>query len=79
MPDEQRLARGVRLDGEKRVQGVDTDKGFIPCGKVVNACGVWSPRAGLVVFQQVLHGAVAFGMPRTPTETPSSFPLKANT
>lgn len=35
---------GVRLDGEKRVQGVDTDKGFIPCGKVVNACGVWSPR-----------------------------------
>ena len=37
---------GVRLDGEKRVQGVDTDKGFIPCGKVVNACGVWSPEIG---------------------------------
>ena len=37
---------GVRLDGEKRVQGVDTDKGFIPCGKVVNACGVWTPEMG---------------------------------
>lgn len=37
---------GVRLDGEKRVQGVDTDKGFIPCGKVINACGVWSPEIG---------------------------------
>lgn len=37
---------GVRLDGEKRVRGVDTDKGFIPCGKVVNACGVWSPEIG---------------------------------
>ena len=37
---------GVRLDGEKRVQGVDTDKGFIPCGKVVNACGVCSPEIG---------------------------------
>lgn len=37
---------GVRLDGEKRVQGVETDKGFIPCGKVVNACGVWSPEIG---------------------------------
>ena len=37
---------GVRLDGEKRVQGVDTDKGFIPCGKVVIACGVWSPEIG---------------------------------
>ena len=37
---------GVRLVGEKRVQGVDTDKGFIPCGKVVNACGVWSPEIG---------------------------------
>ena len=37
---------GVRLDGEKRVQGVDTDQGFIPCGKVVNACGVWSPEIG---------------------------------
>lgn len=37
---------GVRLDGEKRVQGVDTDKGFIPCGKVVDACGVWSPEIG---------------------------------
>ena len=37
---------GVRLEGEKRVQGEDTDKGFIPCGKVVNACSVWSPEIG---------------------------------
>ena len=44
---------GVRLDGEKRVQGVDTDKGFIPCGKVVNACGVWSPEIGRMAGPEI--------------------------
>ena len=44
---------GIRLDEEKRVQGVETDKGFIPCGRVVNACGVWSPVIGRMVGVEI--------------------------
>ena len=40
---------GIRLDEKKQVQGVETDKGFISCGKVVNACGVWSHEIGKMV------------------------------
>lgn len=40
---------GIRLDADKRVRGVETSKGFIPCGKVVNACGVWAPEIGKMV------------------------------
>ena len=58
---------GVRLDGEKRVQGVDTDKGFIPCGKVVNACGVWSPEigrmAGLEIPVEPREGVILVSAP----------------
>lgn len=58
---------GVRLDGEKRVQGVDTDKGFIPCGKVVNACGVWSPEigrmAGLEIHVEPRKGVILVSAP----------------
>lgn len=40
---------GIRLGGKNQVEGVETDKGFIPCGKVVNACGVWAPEIGKMV------------------------------
>lgn len=40
---------GIRLDDAKRVQGVETSQGFIPCGKIVNACGVWAPEIGKMV------------------------------
>jgi len=40
---------GIRLDEKKRVEGVETSKGFIPCGKIVNACGVWAPEIGRMV------------------------------
>ena len=40
---------GIRLGEKNEVQGVETDKGFIPCGKVVDACGVWAPQIGKMV------------------------------
>lgn len=40
---------GIRLGKNHQVEGVETDKGFIPCGKVVNACGVWAPEIGRMV------------------------------
>lgn len=40
---------GIRLGEKNQVEGVETDQGFIPCGKVVNACGVWAPEIGRMV------------------------------
>lgn len=40
---------GIRLGEKNEVQGVETDKGFIPCGKVVDACGCWAPVIGKMV------------------------------
>lgn len=40
---------GIRLGEKNQVEGVETDKGLIPCGKVVNACGVWAPEIGKMV------------------------------
>lgn len=40
---------GIRLGEKNQVEGVETGKGFIPCGKVVNACGVWAPEIGKMV------------------------------
>lgn len=40
---------GIRLGEKNQVEGVETGKGFLPCGKVVNACGVWAPEIGKMV------------------------------
>ncbi len=44
---------GIRLGDRHEIQGVETDKGFIACGKVVNACGVWSPEIGKMVGVEI--------------------------
>lgn len=44
---------GIRLGEKNQVEGVETDQGFIPCGKVVNACGVWSPEIGRMVGVEI--------------------------
>ncbi len=45
--------KGIKLGDKHEIQGVDTDKGFIACNKVVNACGVWSPEIGKMVGVEI--------------------------
>ena len=44
---------GIKLGDKHEIQGVETDKGFIACSKVVNACGVWSPEIGKMVGVEI--------------------------
>ena len=45
--------QGIRLGDKHEIQGVETDKGFIACNKLINACGVWSPEIGRMVGVEI--------------------------